>query len=341
MLVRAVTAFSCAGVLVFAGACSSIQPLTQPHPKTPPRYDCPSGTTSSGWTLSCPAQRSDGSFPTTLWSVFGTARDDVWVGGDGLHHSSDGGATWEARLASVPDVDGDPWPFAGLWASGPNDIYATANCDACFFHSRDGFHWTAETAEGGFFFSRDGLWGVSASDIFSAGNGLMRSKGDDHWTNVTTPDASFDSWNLWGTGPDNIFLAGENGVVSHSADDGATWTLQTIAPTLALWSVWGPSADEVYEVGFEGVIIHTTDRGATWTTQASGTTKNLYAVWGSGPDDVYTGGEGGVLFHTSDRGATWTPEDSGVGSDLGAIWGSGSDDVYAVANDGTILHKQR
>jgi hypothetical protein len=52
-----------------------------------------------------------------------------------------------------------------------------------------------------------------------------------------------------------------NGIVVHTTDGGANWTLQNTGTTNGLYSLYFTDADTGWAVGLNGTIIHTTNGG--------------------------------------------------------------------------------
>ena len=100
---------------------------------------------------------------------------------------------------------------------------------------------------------------------------------------------------------------GDNGVILHSANDGASWQAQNSGTTQVLFGVWGSGPNDVFAVGDGGVILHSANDGATWQAQNFGDTQIFYfGVWGSGPNDVFAVGGSGVIQHYT----SWVPQNS-------------------------------
>jgi len=137
---------------------------------------------------------------------------------------------------------------------------------------------------------------------------------------------------VWGSGPNDVFAVGENGVILHY--DGWTWSVMNGATLLIdLLGVWGSGPNDVYAVGESGTILHY--NGTRASLVASGTTTDLMNIWGSGPNDVYVVGRDGSILHWN--GSTGVIVPSGA-TQLSGVWGSSATDVYVVGSLGSILH---
>jgi hypothetical protein len=187
------------------------------------------------------------------------------------------------------------------------------------------------------------------------------------WHLESAPSAG-DLYAVGGSGPNDVFVVGTNGLVMHS--DGAAFVTIPSGTTnglAAVWSagpgdalivgtstllhwngttltpitvpvggytaIWGADATDAFIVGSNGAILRYD--GAGVTSMVSGTTSNLSAVWGTSATDVYAVGVSGTILHFN--GTAWSPLSSGVSWALVGVWGSGSSDVWFVALNG-VLH---
>ena len=153
----------------------------------------------------------------------------------------------------------------------------------------------------------------------------------------TLEGASYSYQNVWGSGPDDIYVVGQAGKLVHSVGDGK-WTTQSTGTTSHLTGIWAASATDIYVSVKANVILHSAGDG-TWQHQdyTSGTV--FEDIWGSGPTDIYAVGAG--VVHGTGGGKWGTPaQDPGTGSEF-AIWGSSATDLYVArdgAGDQTISH---
>lgn len=130
---------------------------------------------------------------------------------------------------------------------------------------------------------------------------------------------------------DHGWIAGQDGLILHSADGGKTWAPQqsnaefvdmdgTKKPAY-LFAISGIDAQRLWAVGDRSTVVSTTDGGATWTYQKAaaaseeGVQEELAAADPVFYDvrfiDAQRGwviGEFGKILYTSDGGATWTEQ---------------------------------
>ncbi|MCI0457632.1 MAG: hypothetical protein L0Z62_11730 [Gemmataceae bacterium] len=60
---------------------------------------------------------------------------------------------------------------------------------------------------------------------------------------------------VWGSGPNDVYAVGDNGLILHSSDQGATWAPEVSGTTSNLTGVWGSGSSIVYAVGANGTIL--------------------------------------------------------------------------------------
>ena len=133
---------------------------------------------------------------------------------------------------------------------------------------------------------------------------------------------------VWGSGPADVYVAGEKGTILHSVDHGATWSL---------FAIWGAGPGNVLVSGDNGILRHTLD-GNTWLTPATLTSAGR-GMWGSSASDLYVVGTGYRVEYSSDGLAvTWTStQPIGNADSFYGVWGSGPTDVFVVGNH-KIIH---
>ncbi len=152
------------------------------------------------------------------------------------------------------------------------------------------------------------------------------------------------------TGPDDVWIAADNGVV-HLSAGGTTLALSSENSSFAsFYGIWADSPADVYAVGeyagestFIGVIQHWD--GTTWTDESAQVPMSnyFYAAWGSGPSDVWAVGNiisGNALaasvFHYDGSGWKSSLVETSM-QDFSGVWGSGPTDVWA-AGFGGLFH---
>ncbi|HXV46811.1 MAG TPA: sialidase family protein, partial [Nitrososphaera sp.] len=257
-----------------------------------------------------------------------------------FRHSSDDGATWDAKKNLSSNAGTSFSPQVAVSGSPGSDVYvvwydSTLGTNDIFFRhsSDDGATWDAKkNISSNADSSVSPQIAVSGSDVYVV------------WYDFTP-------------GNNDIFFR-------HSSDDGATWDAKknlssnagtSFSPQVA---VSGSPGSDVYVVwqdttpGSDDIFFrHSSDDGATWdakknlSSNAGASALPQVAVSGS---DVYvvwhdsTPGNLDIFFrHSSDDGATWDAKKN-LSSNAGtsffpqiAVSGSPGSDVYVVWQDST------
>ncbi len=172
--------------------------------------------------------------------------------------------------------------------------------------------------------------------------------GEFAWQDSILPDsAAPDTW-AWQAGGAlaDVFLidgsqgwiTGGHGLVLHTTDAGASWSLQPGGTRRGLVTTYFVSAQRGWAAGAGGVIQHTNNSGASWLSQTSGTISDLNAIHFANDQRGWVVGMAGTIRRTSNGGATWAAATSGTTAALHAVQFVDTQRGWAVGSAGTILH---
>ncbi len=180
--------------------------------------------------------------------------------------------------------------------------------------------------------------GIDTNHLFAGGTkGVLVIHKGAKWE----PKSSNDAYErtvrgAWAFAEDDVWFAGEEGVLIHSDDD--KWMTYAAAGPYyknhSFYGVWGRGGDprQAWAVGEKGAILHFD--GADWKDQASAPQEDLTDVAGtSWTDAVLVGGDGLVLRFD---GTGWVGLDRVTDKPLAAVtpWKNG---YLAVGKQGTVL----
>ena len=270
-----------------------------------------------------------------LYAVWGSSTTDVWVvgvAGTVLHFD---GNAWTAFAPITARA------LTAVWGSGPSDVWTTAYTigggGGQLFHY-NGTVWSADTTTIPGNTALGALWGTSASNVWTGGDGgyLLHFDGS-HWTQVaSSADRAIDG--MWGSGASDIWAVldgtGSAGPIIHY--NGSSWSPATAPPVSRLWAIWGSASTNVWAGGDAGSLFHYD--GTTWSVTASPTTSVIHGIWGSSATDVWAVGTGGTILHFD--GAAWKLSTSPTTGALLGIWGGNSTSVWIAGLGGTLLRVQ-
>ncbi len=150
--------------------------------------------------------------------------------------------------------------------------------------------------------------------------------GEDTPTDVEFPDplvppTPYWLYSVWGRGADDIYIAGQPGLILHY--DGDAWETQNSGNEEKLIDVYGLADGPTYICGHNGTLL--VNNGGGWSAMDSGVEENLFAV-GEYLDDIYACGLNGTIRRLN--GSNW------VSTDLDII---GRDDSGTVIVDTLYL----
>jgi len=160
------------------------------------------------------------------------------------------------------------------------------------------------------------------------------------WTKVPTPGKPESLYDIWGTGPSNIYAVGQKGTIlrftGRKSGTQPWWTAISSPTTSDLHGVWGSSRFDVFAMGEKGTIAWFD--GTKWTKSSSLFTHNFRAVHGSGHAAVFALGEFGTLaqIQRATTPNTWkTTKPGPVQTYLGG-WG-GAKNIIIAGTSGTLM----
>jgi hypothetical protein len=178
------------------------------------------GTSWSDMTL---AARND----RVLIDVYGTSDQDVYAVGyfEASANLRRGGRSFSSRGRTLSEglllhYDGIQWSeialtganlaFSGVWASGPNDVFAVgASDDHAMIYHFDGTDWapmpvplTGPLLD---------VWGFSGSDVYAVGVGTILHYDGQSWTEVQAVPHRLAG--VWGSSPTSVFAVGSSGTI--------------------------------------------------------------------------------------------------------------------------------
>ena len=111
-----------------------------------------------------------------------------------------------------------------------------------------------------------------------------------------------------------VWVAGKDGFLASSVDNGATWTEVKTPVTAELNDIYFRSGDDGWAVGADGWVLSTDDGGRSWRSfqlesfregPERGRKFDLYSIRFGDKKNGWVVGDEGTIFATSDAGRTW------------------------------------
>lgn len=292
--------------------------------------------------------------PVNLRRVFGLTDEILFAAGDEgrLYRSENGGDSWQ----SLP---GDATQIRDVWGSGPDNLYLARESGAIWRSSDAGKTWAALP-----FSTEDEpcrLFGFGTEIVFVlTRSGLYQSSDQGNtWQKLSLPEGSTKLRDLWASSGNDLYLAGDDGLMLRSADGGANWRKIDTGTRAEIVAIQGVSTKEAYAaltgLGGAAKVLKSTDGGRSW--------RNLEVPWAgatpgallvAGPGEVYVSiietisetdrmgvreRREGRLYHTTDGGKTWREELLRTETPLYGLWRSPGGIVTAVGAGELILQR--
>jgi len=241
---------------------------------------------------------------------------------------------WDGTSWSMRVLENGASIAGGVWGSGPNDVFVVG-VDVWHW---DGIAWSMVFAPSNPV-NLYAVWGSGPDDVFVVGQviptGLSPSGPSDpsgllfHWDGATWSKVNAGVLpglnNVWGTGPNDVFIVGNKGTIVHW--DGASWTPQESGTTGFLIGLWGTGPTDVYASGRD--TLHWD--GTAWSRLTISSARPFWSVWGTRPTDIFAAADDG-LAHWD--GTSWSIPDSSPYVTISAAWENGTDDVLVVGGTG-------
>jgi hypothetical protein len=204
----------------------------------------------------------DPGFPVPLLNwVHGTSASDVFVGGlDGTMLHFDG-SSWTAQETPVTA------PVWGIWAVAPDDV-----------------------------------WAVGGNNLF-AGTPFVLHYGGAQWSLAPIPvlqrPGVYAFFKVWGSGPNDVYIVGQNGAILHW--DGESFTEEGAGISQDLIGIWGTGPDDITVVGGRGTAELAHFDGTQWHRAPPSSLPGLNGVWTRRSDVAHVVGVAGTVLRVDPR----------------------------------------
>jgi len=183
-----------------------------------------------------------------------------------------------------------------------------------------------------------GVFAVSPTEVWAVGSTItglalvFRYDGTD-WRPVPLPPAMMRLHAVWASGPGDVWVAGEMGLVARRTAD--TWMMVPSGSTANINGIWGSGPGDIWFVGLSNTVLRWNGTGIAPSN--TGVTADLLAVSGSSANDVWAVGLMGAVYRKV--GNNWTRQNHGQGEPtLFGVWAGSATDLWTVGSAGVAIH---
>lgn len=171
------------------------------------------------------------------------------------------------------------------------------------------------------------IWGTGKDNLWVAGNlGPYFRLAADGFKPSSVTQGTVQA--LYGFGANDIFAAGEAGLLSRW--NGTQWVPQSEQSYHHYQSLFALSPKKVFAASTDGIISEFD--GHTWRPRYY-LEHGITALWGTGPDNLWAVGLGRNSYQYDPVGDDWKPIDTGVFGVLSSASGGAPDDIWAVGQE--------
>jgi hypothetical protein len=226
----------------------------------------------------------------TLYSIAGSAQDNIWIGGDAGSLAQFDGSLWRRTTGLTTNTilglfvakNQDVWAVA---ASTKTDPMKPADPPQIFHYAQAERKWSvqADLSQSPTCNCVD-LWGSSEKDIWAVGSAILHFDGT-RWTSVVPEGSGILLWRVFGNSASDVFAVGYGGDIWHF--DGTAWSRMSTAglTSAILWDVWGSGPRNVYAATDSGSVLHYNGDG--WALIPTGGPGMVTSVRGTGIFDLH------------------------------------------------------
>lgn len=241
------------------------------------------------------------------FAQYGAAKHYYIAGGNGLHHSADGGKSWKIltgwETMEILAVAPDPVDSATIYVATPDGIFKSLDAGKSWAKKMRGFKtWYAQQV---IIDRRDHrtLYAAAEDDLYRS------QDGGEHWSAMRVGVLGMRTVLQHPTDAKIILAGTEDHGVRVSWDGGKKWQAGTGIPATAIYTIQASSEGRViYAAGYKTGVWRTVDQGQTW--QQLWPAPELEAIYAlfvdpTDGDHLMAGTNGKGIYESTDRGQSW------------------------------------
>ena len=176
-------------------------------------------------------------------------------------------------------------------------------------------------------------WAAAADKVYIVGDGGVALLWNGTTFNQIGAGNGVNLWAVAGSGPTDVWAAGENGTVLRSSGGAFSVAAGALGTAATVGGIWAGAANNVWFAADTSMFRYD---GAAYTKYATAAT-GLRAVSGAGAE-LWAVGSAGALVHWN--GASWDSIETGTRRDFYSIF-LGAQKQWIAGDLGTLLSKSR
>lgn len=241
-------------------------------------------------------------------TVHGSVRRLYVAAGNGLHKSTDDGATWKIitgwKTMEILSVLPDARDEQGILVSSPWGVYRTTDDGATWQESMKGMRtwYVRSLVEDAF--SPGTIYAKAEDDIYRSSDRGM------NWRPMQAGSGVVTAFLQNPRGPGRFLAGFEDQGIHLTTDGGRTWQQAETPSRTSIYAI-ASSADGgvMYAGGWRSGVWRSTDGGVRWEQRWRDDAVEsffCFLVDPADPDHVYAGTDGNGVYESSDGGIHWS-----------------------------------
>lgn len=247
--------------------------------------------------------------------------------------TTDFGKSWDVKLGSADSIDDQSHYFTQVfflnentgWVSSFGCLYKTNDGGDSWERACEGTYGSARKSHISFNDENKGIV-VAPFEIYTTTDAIT--------FNEILPTDPINSWYSIDEAEGELFVAGNEGKIFHSTNDGIDWSIMSTPVTSGLRGISFLDKNIGWAVGSDSVILKTNDGGVSWEafdTDFAGSFSSIYA-WSS--SHAIVAGNSGAIFKTTNGGEDWVKGLIESENSINAIHFPNVDTGYVVGRSG-------
>jgi photosystem II stability/assembly factor-like uncharacterized protein len=156
------------------------------------------------------------------------------------------------------------------------------------------------------------------------------------WNTVTPGSTRFRGSSASGS---KVWLVGDNGVISSSQNNGASFTPQTSNTASDFHGIYMLNELTGFAGGKNDMLLYTNNGGSSWSTRSAGIFQSVNAIHFPAANLGAAVCEAGAIYITTNSGLTWVNDNSGTATELNDVYFPSTGKGWAVGVGGVIKYR--